>query len=204
MRESGAAWRARLELRDDDVVVCMLAHLHSGKDHPTLLRAWRAVVDELAPRGRRPVLVLAGRDAGAGNAAKAVAFDLDLREYVRFAGEVADVSGLLDAVDIGVLSSRSEMFARAVAEPMGLGIPVAGTDVPGIREVMGTPGEPFLAAPGDAPGLADAIVRLALDPDLRANVGRASAELIRVRQSREATSHVYAQLLFERLSGPNA
>ena len=199
--ESGEVWRERFGLGPDDIVACMLAHFHSGKDHATLLRAWRIVVDALVPHRRRAVLLLAGRDAGAGDAAKALAFDLDLREYVRFVGEIADVSGLLDAVDIAVLSSPSEMFSRAVAEPMGFGIPIAGTDVPGIREVMGNPGEPFLAAPGDALGLADTILRLALDPELRASVGRANAELIRVRQSREAASHVYAQLLFERLSG---
>jgi glycosyltransferase involved in cell wall biosynthesis len=91
------------------------------------------------------------------------------------------------------------MFARAVAEPMGVGLAVAGTDVPGIREVVGTPGEPFLAPPGDAPALADAILRLALDADLRARIGRANAELIAARQSHEATSHVYAALLADEL-----
>ena len=198
--ESGIVWREKLELEADDIVVCMLGHFHSGKDHATLLRAWRIVVDELAHHARRAVLVLAGRDAGAGDAAKALAFDLDLREYVRFVGEIADVSGLLDAVDIGVLSSRSEMFARAVAEPMGFGIPVAGTDVPGIREVIGEPGASLLALPGDAPGLADVLIRLALDKDLRTRIGRENADLIRARQSREATSHVYAGMLFEKLS----
>jgi glycosyltransferase involved in cell wall biosynthesis len=198
-REDRATYRARLGLDEDDFVACMLAHLHSGKDHATLLHAWRLVVDRLAPNGRRPVVLFAGRDAGGGNAAKALAFDLDLRDYVRFLGEVDDVRGLLEACDLGILSSRSEMFARAVAEPMGVGLAVAGTDVPGIREVVGTPGEPFLAPPGDAPALADAILRLALDADLRARIGRANAELIAARQSHEATSHVYAALLADEL-----
>jgi glycosyltransferase involved in cell wall biosynthesis len=158
------------------------------------------VVDRLARDGRRPVVLFAGRDAGGGDAAKALAFDLDLREYVRFLGEVDDVSGLLHAADLAILSSRSEMFARAVAEPMGVGLAVVGTDVPGIREVTGDPGEPFLAPPGDAPALADAILRLALDEDLCARVGRANAELIRARQSREATSRQYAALLADELA----
>lgn len=200
MRESEAVWRARLGLREDDLVACMVAHLHSGKDHATLLHAWRLVVDRLSREGRRPVVLFAGRDAGGGDAAKALAFDLDLREYVRFLGEIDDVRGLLHAADLAVLSSRSEMFARAVAEPMGVGLAVVGTDVPGIREVMGAPGEPFLAPPGDAPALADAILRLALDKDLRARVGRANAELIASRQMGEATSRVYAELIADTLA----
>ncbi len=47
--ESGPAWRARLDLSRDALVCCMLAHLHAGKDHATLLRAWRLV----ARRARR-------------------------------------------------------------------------------------------------------------------------------------------------------
>ena len=107
---------------------------------------------------------------------------------------------LLDACDLAILSSRSEMYPRAVAEPMGVGLPVAGTDVPGIREVLGEPGKAFLAPAGDAAALADAILQLALDPDLRAQVGRANAELIQARQPRDATSRVYARLLLEKLA----
>jgi len=200
-RESGVGWRARLGLRENDVVACMLGHLHEGKDHATLLRAWRLVADRLTPEGRRPVLILAGRDAGGEPVVKALAFDLDLREYVVFAGEVDDVSGLLSAADLAVFSSRRECFPRGAMEPMSVGLAVAGTDVPGVREAVGMPGVPYLAPPGDAPALADAILRLAGDPVLRASLGRANAELIRSRQSGEATSRVYARLLADGLAG---
>ncbi len=188
-------------LREDDIVGCMLGHLHAGKDHVTLLRAWRLVVDRLAPESRRLVLILAGRDAGGGDAVKALAFDLDLREHVVFVGEVDDVSGLLAAADLAVFSSRRECFPRGAIEPMSVGLAVAGTDVPGVREAVGEPGAPYLAPPGDAPALADAILRLAHDPDLRARLGRANAELIRSRHSGEATSWVYARLLVDGLAG---
>jgi len=200
-RESHAAWRARMGLREDDVVGCMLGHLHAGKDHVTLLHAWRLVADRLTPERRRPVLILAGRDAGGGDAVKALAFDLDLREHVLFVGEVDDVSGLLAAADLAVFSSRRECLPRGALEPMSVGLAVAGTDVPGVREVVGEPGTPYLAPPGDANALADVILRFARDPDLRARLGRANAELIRSRQSDEATSRVYARLLSDGLAG---
>ena len=200
-RESRAVWRERLGIDERDVVACMLAHFHHGKDHPTLLRAWRLVVDALRPDAQQAVLLLAGRPAGTYDAAKALAFDLNLQNHVRFLGDVEDVSGLLGAVDLAVFSSPSEALGRGATEPMYAGLPFVGTDIPGTREAVGDTGLPFLAAPGDAAGLAEAIVRFARDPNLRARVGQANAELIRLRQSPEATSEVYARLLGDGLAG---
>ena len=161
-----ASWRDELGLEEGELAACMLGHLHSGKDHDTLLRAWRLVVDDLAPGGCPPVLLLAGREAGTHHALKALAYDLGLRDRVRFLGEVDDVSGLLEAADLAVFSSRSEALGRGATEPMYAGLAVAATDVPGIREAVGTPGRPFLSAPGDAEGLAKRILQLARDSDL--------------------------------------
>jgi glycosyltransferase involved in cell wall biosynthesis len=197
-----ASWRAELGLEDDELAVCMLGHLHSGKDHDTLLRAWRLVVAGMETVGRRaPVLLLAGREAGTHYAVKALAYDLGLRDRVRFLGEVADISGLLEASDLGVFSSRSEALGRGATEPMYAGLAVAATDVPGIREAVGAPGLPFLSPPGDAESLAATILRLARDSDLRGRVGRENAELIRERQSAKETTAVYAELVARALSG---
>jgi glycosyltransferase involved in cell wall biosynthesis len=83
---------------------------------------------------------------------------------------------------------------------MYAGLAVAGTDVPGIREAVGEPGRAFLAPPGDHEALASAVLRLVQDEALRARVGRANAELIRARQSPEATSDVFAELVSTTLS----
>ncbi|MGZ8741269.1 MAG: glycosyltransferase, partial [Gaiellaceae bacterium] len=177
-REGRDAWRERLGLHESDFAACMLAHFHAGKDHRTLLHAWRRVVDQLGEGGPNPVLLLAGRPAGSENSVKALAFDLDLRDHVRFLGDVDDVTGLLTAVELAVFSSRSELFGRGATEPMSAGLPVVGTDVPGIREAVGDVGAPFLAPPGDDEALADAVVAFARDPALRTRVGAANAELM--------------------------
>jgi glycosyltransferase involved in cell wall biosynthesis len=200
-RDSRKEWRTRLGIGNDDLAACMVGHLHEGKDHDTLLRAWRLVVDALRRDGTDAVLLLAGRPAGTEDAVKGLAFDLDLRRHIRFLDEVTDISGLLGAVDLALFSSRSECLGRGATEPMYAGLAVAGTDVPGIREAVGELGREFLAAPGDEGALADAILRLARDPELRASVGKANAELIRARQSPEPTSGAYAQLLADGVAG---
>lgn len=196
---TGEDWRARLGVAPVDFVACMIGHLHEGKDHDTLLRAWRLVVDAIRMDGKGAVLLLAGRPAGNEDAVKGLAFDLDLRRHVQFLEDVSDISGLLAAVDLAVFSSRSECLGRGATEPMYAGLAVAGTDIPGIREAVGEHGLQFLAAPGDAEGLAEVILRLARDPALRAHAGTANAELIRRRQSAESTSKMYTDLIADRL-----
>ncbi|HEU5207663.1 MAG TPA: glycosyltransferase family 4 protein [Gaiellaceae bacterium] len=183
VRESGAARRERLALADDAFVCCMVAHLHAGKDHVTLLRAWRTVVTRL--NGLRPTLLVAGRDAGTEGATKALACDLDLRDSVRFVGEVNDVAGLLDACDLAVFCSQRELMPSGVAEPMAAALPVVATDLPGTREAFGEADAGVLVASGDPAVLADAILRLAHDADLRRRRGAANRAAVQGRSDPE-------------------
>ena len=195
-----ASWRTNLGLGEEDFAACMVAHLHPGKDHATLLHAWRLVADRLSKGGRRGVLVLAGRPAGTEDALKALAFDLRLQDHVRFVGEVRDVAGLSAACDAGVLSSRAEGCPNAVLEGMAAGLAFAGTDIPGIREAAGPDSFPFLAAPGDAEGLADALLRLAENSETRAKLGARNRERVRREFSMKSVVERNVELLMESLN----
>lgn len=173
------AWRERLAVDDRAFVACMVANLHNNKDHPTVLRAWRKVVDQFGANGRSASLVLAGRHDGAYESLVSLAKELKIYETVRFAGHVSDVAGLLSAADVSVFSSRSEGCPNAVLESMAAGLPVAGTDIEGIREVVGPTGAPFLAPLEDADTLASVLLKLANDPALRACLGTGNRERVR-------------------------
>lgn len=161
--------RRQLGIEPAVPVVSMLAHLHGGKDHETLLRAWSIVLE--TSRDPAPVLLLAGRPSGTAEAVKALAFDLELGRSVRFLGDAEDVEAVLAASDIAVLSSRSESRPHALLESAAAGLPIAGTDVPGIRAAVGAHQFPYLAPTGDANALAQALVRLISDQELRAELG---------------------------------
>jgi glycosyltransferase involved in cell wall biosynthesis len=158
------SWRKRLEIDDASFVACMVANLHTNKDHETLLRAWRNVMTK-----RKAVLVLAGRHDGAYESLVALTRQLGIERGVRFAGQVSDVAGLLTAVDIGVFSSRSEGCPNGVLECMAVGLAVAATDIEGVREVVGS--SELLAPVGDADALSNTILKLASDPSLRTTIG---------------------------------
>jgi glycosyltransferase involved in cell wall biosynthesis len=172
------SWRNRLEIDDAAFVACMIANLHANKDHATLLKAWRLVVDAL---DHRAVLVLAGRHYGAYESLAQLANELGIADNVRFAGQVSDVAGLLGAVDLGVFSSRSEGCPNGVLECMAAGLAVAATDIEAIREVVGEHGTRFLAPSGDAERLAQVILELARDPEARTTIGAANQSRIKAR-----------------------
>jgi len=197
-------WRSRLGLAPNDFVASMVAHFHEPKDHATLLRAWRLVVDQLRLAGRVGVLLLAGARSRTQDAAKALAFDLRLDTTVRFLGDVGDVSGLIAASDVGVLSSLREGCPVSVIEYMAGGLPVVGTDIPGIREAVGPAVSPYLAPPGDAESLASAIRGMAGDAALRATLGQENRRLAAAEFGMERMAAEYTECLAEALANGGA
>ncbi len=189
-----AKWRARLVLDERSFVACMLANLHANKDHATLLKAWRRVVNEM--NDRQSVLVLAGRHDGAYESLAQLSKELNLDNHVRFAGQVTDVSGLLEAMDLGVFSSNSEGCPNGVLESMAAGLPVAGTDIDGIRALVG---KEFLAPRGDDESLAAVILRFANDADLRVTIGAENRNTVQEKYSAHRMCAETASVLKELL-----
>lgn len=169
-------WRKRLEIDDTTFVACMVANLHTNKDHETLLKAWRTVMTKLEQHGRNAVLVLAGRHDGAYESLVALTHDLEIERGVRFAGAVKDVAGLLTAVDAGVFSSRSEGCPNGVLECMAAGLAVVATDIEGVREMLGRSN--LLAPVGDVATLSDTILKLAADLSMCVTVGAENRQRI--------------------------
>jgi glycosyltransferase involved in cell wall biosynthesis len=83
-------------------------------------------------------------------------------------GRIPEILGALDAV---VHPSLREGLARVLPQSLLVGRPVISYDVDGAREVV-LPETGILLRPRDIDGLADAVLRLAADPGLRASMGR--------------------------------
>jgi glycosyltransferase involved in cell wall biosynthesis len=108
----------------------------------------------------------------AEEAARATGF----AERILFPGFERDVPGLLAALDVYVSSALSEGLPLATIEAMAAGLPVASTRAGGTPEVVADGITGLLAEPGDAHGLADAMLRLADDAALRQRFGAAGRE----------------------------
>ena len=169
-------WRTTLNIDAAAPVACMVGHLRAPKDVHTLWAAWQRVVARRPPP--RPVLLLAGRVTPAFEPLTREIAASPVASTVRILGERSDIAGLLATADIGVFSSRSEGLPNGVLECMAAGLPVAATDLPGIRECLDAPQHEFLAKPGDDEGLAVALERLLDSAALRHALGTANRRRI--------------------------
>ena len=103
----------------------------------------------------------------------------------QFHGSVTDVRRRLEDLDVFVLPSRGENLPIAVLEAMAAALPVVGTRVGGVPEMLDA-GTGVLVEPDDIWGMAAAIRLLATDEACRRSRGRAAAARIRERFDSEA------------------
>lgn len=93
---------------------------------------------------------------------------LGMSDRCRFAGWVdrAGVPDLFAAADVLVLPSHEEGLPMAILEALSCHVPVVATPVGSIGELLLDGRDCLLVTPGDSGALADAIRRIALDPEL--------------------------------------
>jgi hypothetical protein len=133
--------------------------------------------------------------------------ELGLEEYVTFRGTV-QVREVLGHFDLLVLPSYNEGQPIVVLEAMTAGIPVVGTDVGGMAQLItdslvANGGETFgpcgvLVNPGDAPAMADALSRVMSDHVAYAEFARQARDRVtnffRLDEVIEAYNRLYLEL----------
>lgn len=173
MPKGSQSIREELSLGDQDIVITCVAEFTSTKNHRFLLDAWH----KLAREEPQAHLLLVGD----GHLRKAMERKVRIEGIprVRFLGFRKDVPQLLHATDIFVLPSRREGLPRSIMEAMAAGKPVVATDVRGSRDLVEHEVTGLLVQLGDVEGLAQAILRLIRDPELRQRMGQAGREKIK-------------------------
>ena len=89
----------------------------------------------------------------------------------RFVGFRSDVDDWLLASDIAVVPSLVEPLGNATLEAMSHGLPVIGSEVGGIPEMIVHEVTGLLVPPRCPGGLAEALSRLIAEPDVRRRLG---------------------------------
>jgi len=165
--------------------------------HQTLLARAFVRALELAPelRGRvRLVMVGVGPLRAQSQVILAAAGAADL---AWLPGERADVADVMRGLDCFVLPSLAEGVSNTILEAMASGLPVVATAVGGNAELVaqGRTGE--IVPPDDVDAMAQALVRVATDPERAAAMGLAGRAEIERRFSLQAMVAAY-QALYDR------
>lgn len=99
-----------------------------------------------------------------------------------------DMPNLMNKSSIYVLPSLKEGMPYALLEAMACGKPVIGSDISGVRDVVTNGENGLLVPPRDTRALADAILTLLEDENLRKIMGRKARELMVRKYSWDAVA----------------
>jgi glycosyltransferase involved in cell wall biosynthesis len=134
---------------------------------------------------------------------KQLVIDLGLTKNIIFTGPRDDIDQLLRVADVVVQPSRIEAAGIVPLEAMACGKPVVGTNIGGIPEEIehGTTG--ILVPPNDPAALAEAIIHLLRDENLRKRMGTAGRRRVEqfftVQEQSKAMASIYDELVFQQL-----
>jgi len=119
--------RSKIGIPNDVPLVISVSSLTAQKDHYTLIKAIKKL-----PAVH---LMIVGEGELKSRLIRFVT-ELGIKDRIYFLGYRGDVPQLMKTADIFVQSSHWEGFGMTVIESMACGVPVIGTDVPGLNEVI--------------------------------------------------------------------
>ena len=147
---------------DGFIIVTMVAAFREQKDQQTLIRAF-----SLLPVNFKLQLVGNG-DIELIEKNKHMVEELNLADRVDFMGMRTDISAILHASDIVVLSSHYEGLSLSSLEGMASGKPFVASDVEGLHEIVN--GYGLLFPHEDAQALANILLELSSDKTYADNI----------------------------------
>ncbi|MCS6840431.1 MAG: glycosyltransferase family 4 protein [Roseiflexus sp.] len=147
-----AALRRSMGVAPDEALFLMIAEFIPRKRHADALRAFARLERDDAH------LALAG-DGPLLEPMRRLAVDLGIAGRTHFLGYRRDIPALLRAATALVLPSRQEGLPRSILEALALGVPVIGSDIRGVRDLL-EEGAGLLVPVGDIAGLAYAMRRM--------------------------------------------
>jgi glycosyltransferase involved in cell wall biosynthesis len=156
-------------------VVGVVGRLREEKGHPSLLDAMAEVVKVIPD-----VVLLVVGDGPDRESLKQKAQNLGISQNVIWMGQKSpdEVYRLYSAMDVVAVPSLFEGFGLTAAEAMAAGLPVVASNVEGLSEVVVDTETGYLLAPRDSKALAEALVKLLENPELRQKMGRKGHEVV--------------------------
>ncbi len=129
-------WKKFFNVEEGEFIVTVIANFFHEKDYLTIFRAWKLFLDKSKSNSK---LLIAGDEGvkGMRNFYKSEVRGLGIENNVVFLGRVQQNIELLSITNCNILSSKKEGLPNSVIETLAMGKPFLGTDVAGIKEVVG-------------------------------------------------------------------
>lgn len=176
--------RQELHLAQNDIVVGCVAVMRAQKGHRDLVDAMEPLIKE------RPNvhLVFVGGGSPVFEEVQAYVTEKGLGKRVHLLGARQDVPNLLAGFDIFALATREEASGTVFIEAGAAALPVVGTKVDGVPEMVRDGINGFLVPLDDRAAFTAALKQLIDDPALRRTMGQAGLMFCRVERRFSAES----------------
>jgi len=135
--------------------------------------------------------------------------EMEIRQFIKqkkldkrviLTGYRSDVPDLLAIMDIFALTSLEEGLPISIIEAMAAGLPIVGTNVNGIRDLISVGKNGFLVDVGNVRELRNSLYTLISNETMRHKLGRESKDIAHKYYSMEHCSKKYQELFISSLS----
>lgn len=156
--------RNSLGVQEEGFIIGVPGTLRPMKGHPFFFNALAKLVKS---RPDVKVIVSGSGEKGYEQQLKDLVHEMDLDPYIRFLGNIHDMIAFYKASDLACIPSVAEPFGRTVIESFATGTPVVASAVGGICEIVHNDKLGRLVEYGDVNALANELVSLIDDRELR-------------------------------------
>lgn len=176
-------------------VVGVIANLAARKGHRDILNAAEAILRQIP----ETCFAFIGRDEGMQRELERMAKSAGIRDSIIFAGQQSNIPEWLSIIDIVVSASLEEGMSNALLEGMAAGKPLVATRIAGTPEIVIDGITGLLIPPGEPDALAEAILQMLRNRNLREKMGSAghqrARELFQIERFVTNTEAFYRALI---------
>lgn len=152
---------------NSSIVVTMIANFSARKDYESFIKSAVLIISENA------LLDICFLCVGGGDSSyEKSLIPYELRDRILFLGPRSDTDTIISITDVGVLSTYTEGISNSILEFMANGIPVVATDGGGTKEIITDNVNGFLVYKRNVKQLAEKILLLVNNSQIRSEFGR--------------------------------
>jgi L-malate glycosyltransferase len=175
---------------ENEKVVVHVSNFRPVKRIPDIIESFEKIILTTPAK-----LMLIGDGPEAGAIARLVK-DKGLEDKVLFLGKQENVAELLSIADVALLLSEKESFGLVLLEAMACGVPVIGTNIGGIPEVITEGYNGYLCELGDTDGVAEKAIMLLSDKSLHDTLSRQAKETVNKKFHKETIMKQYEDMYY--------
>jgi glycosyltransferase EpsF len=185
-------FRQELGWPDQVPVILHVGRFAEQKNHAGLLRIFQRVLATV-PEAK---LILVGDGALRGEIEAQIA-EAGIQESVRLLGLRNDVPRVMTLCDAFLFPSRHEGLPVSAIEASAAALPIVGSTIPGLDEVVSDGETALLHAPDDVEGMACSVVKLLTEREFARKIGDAGRRRVEKEFSLAASAGRLRELYYE-------